>query len=25
SYNLYFETPDGHHLEVRLDKDEFDE
>ncbi|MFS0553567.1 VOC family protein [Brevibacillus sp. 179-C9.3 HS] len=25
SYNVYFETPDGHHLEVRLDKDEFDE
>lgn len=25
SYNLYFETPDGHHLEVRLDKDEHDE
>lgn len=25
SFNLYFETPDGHHLEVRLDKDEFDE
>ncbi|GAA4713264.1 VOC family protein [Brevibacillus fulvus] len=21
SYNLYFETPDGHHLEVRLDID----
>ncbi|MFM1653732.1 VOC family protein [Brevibacillus sp. B_LB10_24] len=25
SYNLYFETPDGHHLEVRLDKDENDD
>ncbi|QQE75172.1 VOC family protein [Brevibacillus composti] len=25
SFNLYFETPDGHHLEVRLDKDELDE
>lgn len=25
SYNLYFETPDGHHLEVRVDKDENDE
>lgn len=25
SYNLYFETPDGHHLEVRLDKEELDE
>ncbi len=25
SYNLYFESPDGHHLEVRLDKDEFDD
>lgn len=25
SYNLYFETPDGHHLEVRLDKDETDD
>jgi len=25
SYNLYFETPDGHHLEVRLDKDESDD
>lgn len=25
SFNLYFETPDGHHLEVRLDKDEFDD
>lgn len=25
SYNLYFETPEGHHLEVRLDKDELDE
>lgn len=25
SYSLYFETPDGHHLEVRLDKDELDE
>ncbi|USG66750.1 VOC family protein [Brevibacillus ruminantium] len=24
SFNLYFETPDGHHLEVRLDKDELD-
>ncbi|MGE5703293.1 MAG: VOC family protein [Clostridia bacterium] len=25
SFNLYFETPDGHHLEVRLDKDEDDD
>lgn len=25
SFNLYFETPDGHHLEVRLDRDEHDE
>ncbi|WP_134684200.1 VOC family protein [Brevibacillus migulae] len=25
SFNLYFETPEGHHLEVRLDKDEFDD
>lgn len=25
SYNLYFETPDGHHLEVRVEKDEQDE
>ncbi|WP_400162630.1 VOC family protein [Brevibacillus sp. TJ4] len=25
SFNLYFETPDGHQLEVRLDKDELDE
>lgn len=25
SFHLYFETPDGHQLEVRLDKDEFDE
>jgi|GEM_PF-602709 len=24
SYNVYFETPDGHHLEVRYDKDELD-
>ncbi len=25
SFNLYFETPDGHHLEVRLDRDEQDD
>ncbi|NGQ95257.1 VOC family protein [Brevibacillus sp. SYP-B805] len=25
SFNLYFETPEGHHLEVRLDKDEWDD
>ena len=25
SFNLYFETPDGHQLEVRLDTDEFDD
>lgn len=25
SFNLYFETPDGHHLEVRVEKDENDE
>jgi glyoxylase I family protein len=25
SFNVYFETPEGHHLEVRLDKDEFDD
>ncbi|QOS97823.1 VOC family protein [Brevibacterium sp. JNUCC-42] len=25
SYNLYFETPEGHHLEIRLDRDEEDE
>lgn len=25
SYNLYFESPDGHHLEVRVEKDEQDE
>ncbi|WP_232696750.1 VOC family protein [Brevibacillus daliensis] len=25
SYNLYFETPDGHHLEIRLAKDETDD
>jgi glyoxylase I family protein len=25
SFHLYFESPEGHHLEVRLDKDEFDD
>lgn len=25
SFNLYFESPEGHQLEVRLDKDELDE
>jgi glyoxylase I family protein len=25
SFHVYFETPEGHHLEVRLDKDELDE